>query len=166
MSHSMEKDVSMNSGSSDAEATLRMIARLPAPRGLESRIHTRLGAAPRKAAVLAWPVGRSTAWMRSAAAAAIVCVVAGGGWGIYSRVQPDGFAREVSQQPAGAQFSTGEARRRPQTLAGPEVKLAVPAKPVEAAAKLSAKASATKPRGANAKAASKASAEPDGPRVQ
>jgi hypothetical protein len=63
--------------------------------------------------------------MRSAAAAAIVFVVAGGGWGIYSRVQPAllSGARAVPVHVAspGAGFSSAGAMRTPQTLNGPVV---------------------------------------------
>jgi hypothetical protein len=62
--------------------------------------------------------------MRGAAAAAIVFVVAGGGWGIYSRVQPTPSARvivmPVRTGVAGG-FSNAGAMRTPQTLKGPVV---------------------------------------------
>ena len=41
--------------SSSAEETLRLIASLPAPAGLEDRVHAALRAAPRRGRVLAWP---------------------------------------------------------------------------------------------------------------
>jgi hypothetical protein len=122
MSESVHNDFSKGAGAahSAAEVTLRLIARLPAPEGLEDRVQAGLLAAPRDGRVLAWPRALPMAggWMRGAAAAAIVCVVAGGGWGIYSRVQP---ARGIMAPETGGQFSTGEARRRPQTLEGPVV---------------------------------------------
>jgi hypothetical protein len=102
---------------------LRLIARLPAPAGLEDRLNAGLRSAPRRAPVLAWPHGSplAGAWMRGAAAAAIVCVVAGGGWGICSRVQPaQGIVAPQNDVPA--KFSSSEAIRRPQTLEGPVVK--------------------------------------------
>jgi hypothetical protein len=77
----------------DAESTLRLIASLPAPEGLEDRVHARVAAEPLKARILSWPPEwrpswrPSAPWIRSAAAAAIVFVVVGGGWGVYSRVQ-------------------------------------------------------------------------------
>ena len=84
-----------------AEQTLRMIANLPAPEGLTERVQNRLRNAPRSSRRMAWPLafapvsrGNSHAW-RSAAAAAIVCVVAGGGWQIYAHVQPSSSARVV-----------------------------------------------------------------------
>jgi hypothetical protein len=107
---------------SAAEVTLRLIARLPAPEGLEERVHAGLRAAPRRARVLAWPMAGE--WMRAAAAAAIVCVVAGGGWGIYARVQPGQVAPPGMGGPrlaAPGGFTEGGAVRRPQTLVGPTV---------------------------------------------
>lgn len=117
-------------GCGDAETTLRLIASLPAPEGLEERVQAGLRAAPRKARLLAWPEASLPAggwavrgWMRSVAAAAIVCVVAGGGWSIYSRVQPAQSAHGVVAPRVGAPggFSEGGAVRRPQTLNGPAV---------------------------------------------
>jgi hypothetical protein len=62
--------------------------------------------------------------MRSAAAAAIVSVVVGGGWGVYSRIPHAQQARSVILAPRGpAQggFATAGAMRMPQTLNGPVV---------------------------------------------
>jgi hypothetical protein len=59
---------------------------------------------------------------RSAAAAAIVCVVVGGGWGVYSRVQPAQTPKAVAMPPrvaAPGGFSSAGAMRTPQTLDGP-----------------------------------------------
>ncbi len=106
-------------GAGQAEATLRLIARLPAPEGLEDRVHAGLRSAPQRGRVLAWPRALNGDWMRAAAAAAIVCVIAGGGWGIYSRVTP-GQAGGIAV-PRGSGFSEGGAIRRPQTLQGPVV---------------------------------------------
>lgn len=135
-----------NDAVSAAEVTLRLIARLPAPDGLEERVHAGLRAAPRRARVLAWPASMTGEWMRAAAAAAIVCVVAGGGWGIYLRVQPGqivpGMGGPRLAVPGG--FTEGGAVRRPQTLVGPMVtapagpqtvtKTKAPVKPVVTAA--------------------------------
>jgi len=105
------------------DETLRLIARLPAPQGLEERVLDRLAAVPR-GRVLAWPRGRQ--WMQSqlargAAAAAIVCVVTGGGWAVYSRVTPPPAAKvavlPVPAAPRG--FSSANAVRTPKTLEGP-----------------------------------------------
>src|ERR1700747_663796 len=79
----------------EPEETLRIIASLPAPEGLEDRVREALERAPRTASVLPWPsqIGSGGGWVhsrlvRGAAAAAIVFVVGGGGWGGYSRVPP------------------------------------------------------------------------------
>jgi hypothetical protein len=119
---------SQNSVSGDAEATLRLIASLPAPEGLEDRVQAGLRAAPRKARILHWPAallpasGLAGNWMRGAAAAAIVFVVAGGGWGIYSRVQPSPAVKVIvmpARAGAASGFSNAGAMRTPQTLNGP-----------------------------------------------
>jgi hypothetical protein len=124
-----------NSGRDCGEATLRLIAGLPAPAGLEERVHKALGAAPREirggGRVLAWPARfRARAvlennWMRATAAAAIVFVVVGGGWGVYSRVQP-GQAGKVlvmpQPTPGSGGFSGAGAIRTPATIPGPKVR--------------------------------------------
>ena len=95
-----------------AEETLRVIANLPAPDGLVDRVQTRLRTAPRSARVLSWPmVFAPGGWVygpavRGVAAAAIVCVVAGGGWRIYSHVQPAASARMITM-PAPASTGRG-----------------------------------------------------------
>lgn len=114
-----------NSGRSEAEETLRLVAALPAPAGLEERIHAALKAAPGSAKVLAWPAqgGVLAGWMRGAAAAAIVGVVAGGGWAIYSRV-PQAASPKVVEMPrvtGSGGFSSAGAMRTPQTLNAPVV---------------------------------------------
>jgi hypothetical protein len=116
--------------SQSGEDTLRLIASLPAPEGLPDRVHEGLRHAPQTARVLNWraPLRPSGGWMqstmaRSAAAAAIVCVVAGGGWRIYSRVQPAPAARVLAMPPrvapGGGGFSQSNAKRVPDTLNGP-----------------------------------------------
>jgi hypothetical protein len=112
--------------SDSVESTLRLIARLPVPEGLERRVISGLNAAPRAVRVLHWPAALhpSRSWMRGAAAAAIVFVVAGGGWGVYTRVQPSQPARVLVMPPragAGGGFSSAGAMRTPQTLNGPMV---------------------------------------------
>ncbi|HEX4028878.1 MAG TPA: hypothetical protein VHX20_00860 [Terracidiphilus sp.] len=115
----------------DAENTLRLLAALPPPQGLEARIHAVLASPHRphqqSARLLAWPArGVQRVWLRSAAAAAIAFVVVGGGWGVYSSIQP----RMQPWQPGGAVpalpqlsgpggFSGAGAIRTPQTLNGP-----------------------------------------------
>jgi len=118
-------------GTEEAEATLRLIAELPAPEGLEDRMKAALRAAPRTGRVLQWPgmPAQSRGWLdsalaRSAAAAAIVFVVAGGGWSVYSRVQPAQAANPIAMPHVAAPggFSSAGAMRTPQTLNGPVLK--------------------------------------------
>jgi hypothetical protein len=114
------------------EATLRLIAQLPAPQGLEDRVQAELRAAPRRARVLSWPAAlrSDSQWMRSAAAAVVAFVVVGGGWGVYSRVQQPQPARVIVMPPriaAPGSFSSAAAIRTPTTLNGPVV--ATPSKP-------------------------------------
>jgi hypothetical protein len=113
-----------------AEATLRLIARLPAPSGLEDRVYAALAAHPRSARILSFPAPHRPAseWMRAAAAAAIVFVVAGGGWGIYTHVQPAQAGKAaIMPHPAmphtaqGSGFSNAGAMRTPQLINGPVV---------------------------------------------
>lgn len=114
-----------------AEATLRLIARLPVPKDLEDRVMAGLRAAPRRGRVLHWPsmLHSNSGWVRGAAAAAIVFVVAGGGWGIYTRVQPGQAAKVIVMPRAGAGggFSSAGAMRLPQTVNGPVVAQSVAA---------------------------------------
>ena len=118
-----------------AEETLRMVAMLPAPEGLEDRVKVRLRTAPRQARVIAWPFAPAQGWMRGAAAAAIVLAVAGGGWGVYSHIQVAPVPAAIEQQmPNGVgAFSTAGAKHVPQTVEGPVV--AAPVVEKEKAAK-------------------------------
>jgi hypothetical protein len=110
---------------SPAEITLQWIARLPAPEGLEDRVIHRIHIAPRPGRVLHWPGRMSSrgAWMRGAAAAAIVFVVAGGGWGIYMRVQPAQPGKVLVMPRGGTAggFSGAGAIRTPDTLHRPVI---------------------------------------------
>lgn len=120
------KDAAACDGAGAAEATLRLIARLPAPVGLEERVRAGLAARPRGGRVLAWPAVLSleSGWMRAAAAAAIMFVVAGGGWGVYSRMeqrQPPRVIVLAPRGPAQGGFASAGAVRTPQTLNGPVV---------------------------------------------
>jgi hypothetical protein len=135
-------------GSGEFEATLRLIASLPAPEGLEKRVEAGLLTAPRRARILQWPTALrlENAWVRTAAAAAIVCVVVGGGWGISSRVQPAPQVKAITVPPHGSApggFSSAGAMRTPQTLNGPVV--AHPAKTPRAQTKAAASARAKTP---------------------
>ncbi len=66
------------------DETLRLLARMEVPEGLAERVKARLKAGE----VIQWPEKPSVAtiWMRRAAAAAIVFVVSGGSWVVYSGV--------------------------------------------------------------------------------
>ena len=120
MNHQDQNPISNHSSSGSAsgpgEDTLQLIANLPAPAGLEDRIHAGLLAhahsARRAGRVLAWPANSSagSAWMRSAAAAAIVFVVAGGGWGIYSRVQQPQSGKGDHLLPTGRRLENSPTR--------------------------------------------------------
>ncbi len=125
--NAMSSDCGPNSG----EDTLRLIAGLPVPAGLEERVHKALGATPRNGRVLAWPAGfraktmMENHWMRAAAAAVIVFVVVGGGWGVYSRVQPGPASKVIVmplRAPSSGGFSGAGAIRVPETLPGPKVR--------------------------------------------
>jgi hypothetical protein len=128
--------------SSSAEETLRLVARLPVPAGLEDRVNAALRSAPRQGRILAWPKALFPQsdwmirdWARTAAAAAIVFVVTGGGWGVYTHVQKgqQGQPIKVIAMPHGLQpggFSGAGAMRTPATLPGPTVILPVKQQPV------------------------------------
>jgi len=134
MSSNLHNAMSSDSGPSSGEDTLRLIASLPAPAGLEERVHKALRAAPRSGRVLAWPqrfrarIASGTVmesnWMRAAAAAAIVFVVVGGGWGVYSRVQPGQAGKGLVMpqlMPSSGGLSGSGAIRTPVTIPGPKV---------------------------------------------
>jgi hypothetical protein len=142
MNHQSQNSIVNGAGGADAETTLRLIAALPAPAGLEDRIHARLGSAAGRAnkpgRMLAWPAssGSGSSWLRSAAAAAIAFVVVSVGWGIYSHVQPAMTGRVVPMPARGEAtggFAGAGAIRTPQTLNGPI--LAHPVKHQDAPAK-------------------------------
>jgi hypothetical protein len=145
MSFTNENPSAGRSGSGDGsggfEDTLRLIAHLPAPEGLAERVQAGLHAsalsAPQSGRILAWPgaLRPGSEWMRSAAAAAIVFVVVGGGWGVYSRVQPQQPARVITMPPrvvAPGGFSGANAMRTPNTLKGPLLAHPVMARPAQA----------------------------------
>jgi len=138
MNPSTQDKFDSSCSSSGFEETLRLVASLSAPEGLEERVEVtlraELRAAPRavygRARILHWPAALRLdhAWVRSslaraAAAAAIAAVVIGGGWGVYSRVetsQPASFVAPLHTVPPGG-FSSAGAMRTPQTLDGPLV---------------------------------------------
>jgi hypothetical protein len=150
MNHPTQNPIADNfspgSDSRTGEDTLRLIASLPVPEGLEDRVQASLDAAPRRGRVLAWPAAFAPhgSWMRSAAAAAIVFVVVGGGWGVYSRVQQPRSAKVIVLPPrvaAPGSFANAGAMRTPQTLNGPVLAHPV-AQPPTVVAKTPAKSSA------------------------
>ena len=122
--------------SGNYEETLRLIARISVPEGLEERVQAGLRTASPKARILRWPeaLRLENPWMqnlaRAAAAAAIVAVVVGGGWSVSSRYQssqptsaiavPQRGAGQTGQTGQGG-FSSAGAMRTPQTLNGPVV---------------------------------------------
>jgi hypothetical protein len=123
-----EDQFGRNTGALAAEDTLRLIAALPAPEGLEGRVKAGLRSVPRRGTVIAWPFSASETWMqsgsRAAAAAAIVLAIAGGGWGVYSHIQvapvPSAFIQPQLPNGAGS-FSTAGAVHVPQTVQGPVI---------------------------------------------
>ncbi len=132
-SNRLSSDAEAPVGYSPGEETLRLIATLPAPEGLESRVKAGLSTAPQAGRILLWrgplqPAGGWTysSFARGVAAAAIVCVVAGGGWQIYSRVPAPAAARVIVVPPTitqtGRGFSQSNAPHVPDTIVGPELK--------------------------------------------
>ncbi len=129
MTSETTSDFAAASVSSPAEETLRLIANLPAPDGLEGRVHAAVRVAQRRGRVLAWPraLRAESGWMRGAAAAAIVFVVAGGGWGVYTRVESTQIAQNQpakvivmpARMPSTGGLSGAGAMRPPLTLPGP-----------------------------------------------
>jgi len=137
MSLPMEDRFDRSAGVHAAEETLRMIASLPAPAGLEDRVKAAMRSAPRRGVLIAWPLAAGESWLRAAAAAAIVLTVAGGGWGVYSHIQvaPVPSALAEPQSPNGAgHFSTAGAMRVPQTVEGPAVAAPVVEKQMQGSA--------------------------------
>jgi hypothetical protein len=137
------------------QATLRVIANLPLPEGLEDRVRRALRTAPRESHLLPWPSRLKPkavrldsswvtpswigAWSRAAAAVAIGVVVVGGGWGVYSRVERTQPQRVIvfPHSAVGGGFSSAGAMRTPETLNGPV--LVHPLKPNAAPTKAKAK---------------------------
>jgi hypothetical protein len=144
------------------EDTLRLIAHLPAPDGLAGRVKAGLVSAPETGRILMWsgPPRPAGGWMystiaRGAAAAAIVGIVAGGGWRIYSHVQPAPSANVIvtpaPSAPQGSGFSNAGAKRVPETLQGPVLKHPVTPMPeVNVVEKLPAHSKASKKKHAAA----------------
>jgi hypothetical protein len=122
------RSTNISEGVRNAEDTLRLIANVPPPDGLVDRVQAGLRTAPRRSFLTSW---RTTfdlnGWiyspaLRGAAAAAIVCVVAGGGWRIYSHVLPAPTAKMIvlpGRVGNSGAFSNAGAMRTPDTLNGP-----------------------------------------------
>jgi hypothetical protein len=137
----------------DFDTTLRLVATAPAPEGLKDRVHSRLRSVPRTARILEWPAAFRTdsPWMRSAAAAAIAFVVVGGGWGVYSRVQPNNVIAMPPHMAAPGGFSNAGAMRTPQTVNGPvlEHPAHAPAAPAIPASTVASPSKASAPQARN-----------------
>ncbi len=146
-------DAHRNAAAVSGEDTLRLIAGLPTPEGLEDRVKAglRSSAATRRTLMWRGPLMPAGGWMyptlaRGAAAAAIVCAVAGGGWQIYSRVQPAPAARVIVPPSASNGFSNANAVRVPETLQGPVLKhQAAPVPEVKVVEKMPAQPQAVTP---------------------
>lgn len=165
----------VSAGMPSLDETLRLVAHAPLPDGLADRVQARLDArsasTARRGRVLAWPVApvskTGSNWMRTAAAAAIVFVVAGGGWGVYSRIQPWPAAKGAVPIPhvaAPGGFSNAGAMRTPQTLNGPVLTHpGAQSQTANAAAKSPAQAAQKHLRNARPGSANKASIQPAAP---
>jgi len=131
MTFSSHNEIDRSAGAIEAEKTLRLIATLPAPEGIEERVKAGLHSAPRQAAVIRWPLaaGERTDWkqtsvLRAAAAAAIVMAVAGGGWEVYSHIRVAAAPAAVTSPPVisgQSGLSAAGTKRVPQTLEGPVI---------------------------------------------
>jgi hypothetical protein len=185
MNSSIQKPLVDGSGMGEFEETLRLIASLSVPEGLEERVqaglHAETSTVSRRARILRWPVMPrvENAWMqnlaRAAAAAAIVAVVVGGGWGISSRFQPAQPSSAVAVPPRSAGqnghtgqggFSSAGAMRTPQTLNGPIIEHPVVAHPATVAPETAKPAAKTPTRHVKPAAAKKVVTQPVAPAVK
>ncbi|HLI02840.1 MAG TPA: hypothetical protein VKU93_01110 [Terracidiphilus sp.] len=148
---------------SEWDSTLRLIASVSVPEGLEERVHAALRAAPGGARLLAWPAALrprhawiSGGWSRAAAAAAIVFVVAGGGWGVYMRLphSPKAVTMPAAQKTGG--FSSAGAIRTPDSIQGPVLTKRMAAAPLPAKPTARGKAHPGRPKAKKAETASPA----------
>ncbi len=116
-------------GSVDFDATLRLLARVEVPEGMAGRVKARLHEAA-TSNVVEWPheqgVGR--AWLRRAAAAAIVLAVGGGSWVVYSSANGaleaarKGAAPAVLPSQRQGEFGTAGRMKKANPLMAPVVK--------------------------------------------
>ena len=104
------------------DETLRLLARAEVPEGLAERVKARL----KEGAVIQWPEKPSVAamWMKRAAAAAIVFVVSGGSWFVYTGVNSAAGARQGDKPmvlPSQIQggFSTADGMKKVDPLTAP-----------------------------------------------
>jgi hypothetical protein len=131
MNLSIHNEQDRNAATIDAELSLRMVASLPAPVGIEDRLKAGLRVAPVQTGVIGWPLSSpnragwaQVSYMRAAAAAAIVFVVAGGSWGVYARFRPAPAPAAVvvpQRIDGGGGLSAAAARRTPKTVEGPTI---------------------------------------------
>ncbi len=125
MNSSSQNDFDRNAATIDAEHSLRLIASLPAPVGIEERVKCGLQDASSQTAVIAWPFIPRRGWaqvsyLRAAAAAAIVLMVAGGGWGSPCAFRAGAFAagNAVPQRIERRRSFRGGSKRTPKTVDG------------------------------------------------
>jgi hypothetical protein len=126
-----DNDLGRNAVVIDAEQSLRLIASLPAPVGIEDRVKSGLRGSPLQTGVIAWPLSSpnragwaQVSYLRAAAAAAIVFVVAGVSWGVHARFgpAPAPAAEAVPQRIDGSGgLSPAGAKRTPKTVEGPRI---------------------------------------------
>jgi hypothetical protein len=148
--------------------TLHLLTQVEPPKGLAERVQSRLEDEPRRRTHrgllhLFDPLTPWGNWMRGLAAAAIVAILAGGCWEVFSRshapaVTPSASLAAPSTTTTGNGFTSAGAVRKPQTLDGPlarpendPAKSAVKAKkntPKERAARNQSQASAIEPESA------------------
>jgi hypothetical protein len=133
-------DSKLNAAMADVDVTLRLLANVNAPEGLEERVHATLRRTSRSGGrVIEFPGRRASdsVWVRTAAAAAICFVVVGGGWGVYSRVQTARVIAMPSHLGApGNGFSNSNAIRTPQTLNGPVINHPAATQPANAGSRV------------------------------
>lgn len=134
----------------EAEETLRLVAKIPAPEGLEERVQRRLDAevlrsAERRHSVWSlWMPGRK---LQFAGAAVLSAAVAGSAWSVYHGQRLAADANAAAKQavpapaksPAGSGFTPAGAVAVPHTLAPIHVAPAPKRKPTAASTKPSPK---------------------------
>lgn len=106
----------------EPEETLRLVAQLPSPDGLEDRVHQRLHVSQRHLPARGfWSLWKPAQRLQYAAAAALVLALAGSVWKVYHPahgaivIQP--APQSGSPSTPGSGFGTAGAERHPGTLA-------------------------------------------------